>query len=147
MVVHSLFGLKIRSALSCMIVFDVLFCATLAYAHVVALWPEVIDGKVHVEAFLGNGAKIKNHTLVVIDKNGKKLLEGKTDEHGEFEFEPPVKDEMTILLDLDHGHGTEFTIEAKDFLPSAKPTEKKPTDAEKKQYPNSGKSQKTTWAM
>ena len=51
----------------------------LASAHSIILWAYVEKGKVYVEAFTQDGAKIKSAKLVVVDKAGKIILEGKTD--------------------------------------------------------------------
>ncbi|MDY6836639.1 MAG: hypothetical protein SWH78_01575 [Thermodesulfobacteriota bacterium] len=89
--------------------------AALAYAHAAVLWAYVENNHVYVEAFFMGGDKIKNGRLIVVDSNGKKLLEGKTDEEGKFDFAPPAMDDMTILLRLDKAHGSEFTIKKEDF--------------------------------
>lgn len=91
------------------------FLACAAYAHSVILWAYVENGEVYVEAFTPKGTKIKNAPLVVIDKTGKTLLEGKTDAEGKFQFVPPVKDEMTIVMVIDDAHKTDFKLMPEDF--------------------------------
>ncbi|NPA94252.1 MAG: carboxypeptidase regulatory-like domain-containing protein [Thermodesulfobacteria bacterium] len=97
-----------------------LLTATKVMAHSPVLWCYVEDGLVHVEAFFMGGAKIQNGTIYVVDKNGNKLLEGKTDKNGLFEFKPPVKDDMTIVLRLDAGHSAEFELTKQDFIDAEK---------------------------
>jgi hypothetical protein len=75
----------------------------------------VENDRVYVEAFFVGGDKVKNGRIVVVDAKGDKLLEGKTDGEGMFDFAPPIRDDMTILLLLDKAHGSEFKIEKKDF--------------------------------
>jgi nickel transport protein len=86
-----------------------------AFAHSVILWAYVEKGKVYVEAFTQDGSKIKSAKLVVVGKSGKILLEGKTDAEGKFNFDPPVKDEMTIVMILDDAHKKEFKLKPDDF--------------------------------
>ncbi|MDY6952547.1 MAG: hypothetical protein SWE60_13630 [Thermodesulfobacteriota bacterium] len=96
----------------------ILASAALAYAHAAVLWAYVEKNHVYVEAFFMGGNEIKNGRIVVVDAEGKKLLEGKTDAEGKFDFAPPVMDNMTILLRLDKAHGSEFKIKKEDFQQS-----------------------------
>ncbi len=95
------------------------FCGT-AFAHAPVLWCYVEGGKVHVEAFFSSGAKIQGGKIYVVDQSGKKLLEGTTDKQGNFEFTPPVKDDMTIVLRVDSGHTADFEITKQDFIDAEK---------------------------
>ncbi len=91
-----------------------------AFAHSPVLWCYVENGRVYVEAFFMGGAKIQNAKIYVVDKNGKKLLEGRTDKKGLFNFKPPIKDDMTILLRVDAGHNAEFKLTKQDFIDAEK---------------------------
>jgi len=94
--------------------------AASAYAHSVVLWCYVENNRVNVEAFFGGGVKkVQNGKVLVVDKNGKKLLEGVTDKKGLFSFDPPVQDDMTIVLEVDSGHQTTFDLTKQDFLDAA----------------------------
>ena len=93
----------------------ILFHFSIAPAHSVILWAYVEEGKVYVEAFTQDGTKIKDARLVVMDNSGKSLLEGKTDAEGKFNFDPPVKDEITIVLVIDDAHKADFKLVAEDF--------------------------------
>lgn len=93
----------------------VLAFAALAFAHAALLWAYVENNHVYVEAFFMGGNKIKNTRIVVVDDKGKKLIEGKTDEEGKFDFAPPIIDDMTILLLIDKAHRSEFKIKKEDF--------------------------------
>ena len=90
--------------------------AASAYAHAAVLWCYVENDRVYVEAFFMGGNKVQNGKIVVVDKDGKKLLEGTTDKEGLFNFVPPFKDEMTIFLKIDSGHGSDFKLTKEDFL-------------------------------
>jgi len=98
-------------------VFLFLALAVSAYAHSVVLWCYVEGDSVHVEAFFGGGQnKVQHGKILVVDKNGKTLLEGVTDVKGLFSFVPPVRDDMTIALKVDSGHQTSFDLTKQDFL-------------------------------
>ena len=86
-----------------------------ASSHAVVLWAYFEDGQVHVEAFTQKGSKIKDARLVIVDNKGKTLLEGKTDGEGKFQFVPPYKDDMTIVMVIDDAHKTDFKLLAEDF--------------------------------
>jgi nickel transport protein len=92
-----------------------LFLCFIASAHSVILWAYVERGEVYVEAFTQNGTKIKDAKLVVVDQSGNSLLEGRTNAEGKFNFDPPVKDEMTIVMVIDDAHKAEFKLMAEDF--------------------------------
>ena len=98
----------------------VISAAGLALAHSPVLWCYVENGTVYVEAFFSGGAKIQNAQIFVVDKDGQKLLEGRTSKEGLFEFDPPVKDDLTIVLRVDSGHSADFTITKQDFIDAEK---------------------------
>ena len=105
-----------RRRVCLVIVFMVLGTSAVAFSHSAVLWTYVENNHVYVEAFfMGGSTKVKNGRVVVVDANGKKLLEGKTDVEGKFDFVPPIIDDMTILLILDKAHGSEFKIKKQDF--------------------------------
>ena len=106
----------------------ILAAAAIALAHSVVLWAYVENNHVYVEAFFSDGARVINGRIVVLDAEGKKLLEGTTDEQGNFDFDPPIRDDMTILLLIDAGHRAEFKIKKSDFE-TADPESTPSTDA------------------
>jgi uncharacterized GH25 family protein len=91
------------------------FFAAVTFAHSIVLWAYFENGEVYVEAFTQKGTKIKAAQLVVVDKAGKTLLEGTTDDQGKFQFVPPIKDEMTIVMIADEAHQADFTLMPEDF--------------------------------
>lgn len=93
----------------------ILGTAATVFAHAATLWAYVEDDHVYVEAFYMGGTKIQGGRIIVIDSQGKKLLEGKTDTEGKFDFAPPIKSDMKILLLIDEGHSSEFEIKAEEF--------------------------------
>ncbi len=97
----------------------ILSIAVSAYAHATVLWCYVENNRVYVEAFFMGGKKVQEGKIYVLDQNGKKVLEGVTDKEGLFNFAPPSQDDMTIVLLIDTGHGTEFKLTKQDFLEAA----------------------------
>ena len=98
-----------------------LFCiSSLAYAHATILWCYVEKGRVYVEgSFMGSGRKVQNGTVIVVNDKGEKILEGKTNEEGKFDFAPPYQGDMTILLKVDESHDADFELTKQDFLDAA----------------------------
>jgi nickel transport protein len=95
---------------------------SLAHAHATVLWCYVENNQVYVEAFFMGGNKVQNGKIVVVDNNGKKILEGTTNKQGLFDFVPPNQDDMTIVLQIDTGHGADFKLTRQDFLDAAQET-------------------------
>jgi nickel transport protein len=92
-----------------------LVCTVTVFAHKAILWAEVKDNKVHVEAYFSGGGKVKNARIVVMNADKQQLLEGKTDANGQFNFTPPNRDDMTIVLIVDEGHQDEFELKAEEL--------------------------------
>ena len=99
--------------------FLVLAVAAVAWAHATILWCYVENHRVYVEAFFMGGNKVQNGKITVLDKEGNTLLEGVTDKEGLFNFKPPFEDDMTIVLEIDQGHGADFELTRQDFLDAA----------------------------
>lgn len=98
-------------------------------AHKVYLFAWVEGDTVYTESYFGSKKKIKGGLIKVFDFSDNKLLEGKTDENGEFSFKIPKKGDLQIVLEDTVGHRTEYSLKA-DELPripvgSASTTEKK----------------------
>ena len=89
----------------------VLFCVTdTAYAHKVMIFAWVEGDKIFTESKFGRGKKVKGGKILVYDLKGKNLLEGKTDDKGEFSFTVPEKTTLKIVLQAGMGHRAEWTV-------------------------------------
>lgn len=97
--------------------------ASSAFAHATTLWCYVEKNRVFVEAFFMGGKKAQNGNVIVVNNKGEKILEGKTDKEGKFDFEPPYQGDMTILLKIDQAHDADFELTKQDFLDAAAETE------------------------
>ena len=83
-----------------------------ALAHKVLLTAYVEGDTVFVEGGFSDGTPCKNAKVEVFDPSGKKLLEGKTNEDGEFIFKAPQKTDLKLVLNAGMGHRGEYTVPA-----------------------------------
>jgi len=91
----------------------VIFLATYskAYAHRVYFFAYADAGKVVAEGYFVDGRKAINSLVEVFDKSsGKKLLEGKTNNRGQFAFSPPKGTNLKLTIDAGMGHKAEFEL-------------------------------------
>ncbi|MCK4824296.1 hypothetical protein KA005_51565 [bacterium] len=81
-----------------------------ALAHKVMIFAWVEGDTVFTESKFSGGKKAINAQVEVFDKDGKKLLEGKTDNKGEFSFKIPKVTDLRIVLNAAMGHKAEWTV-------------------------------------
>ncbi|UCD71230.1 MAG: hypothetical protein JSW70_09560 [Syntrophobacterales bacterium] len=86
--------------------------ASHALAHRVILYAYVEGDRVFTESYFNDGKRCQNSRIEVLDMSGEKLLEGKTDNNGEFSFNPPKKTDLRIILTASMGHRDEYVIRA-----------------------------------
>jgi nickel transport protein len=84
-------------------------------AHKVTIFAWVEGDTVYTQSKFSGGKRAKNSTVVVYDKEGNQLLEGKTDEKGEFAFKVPKQTDLKIVLKASMGHLAEWTIPAEEI--------------------------------
>jgi nickel transport protein len=99
-----------------------------ALAHKVLLSAYVDGDDVFVESAFSDGTLCKDALIEVLDPSGKKLLEGKTDENGEFSFKPPQRTDLTLVLNAGMGHRAEYTVPAEE-LPEIAGARETPAEA------------------
>ena len=90
-------------------------CAVAAWAHKVTIFAWVEGDTVYTQSKFSGGRKAKGATVVVYDKEGNQLLEGKTDEKGQFSFKVPQRTELKVALKASMGHLAEWTIPAEEI--------------------------------
>jgi len=95
-----------------------LMIPSLAFAHKVNVFAYVEGNKVVAEGYFADGRKCMDSVVEVLDSQGNKLLEGKTDEEGRFAFEVPVRNDLLIRLNASTGHQAEYVVPASE-LPGA----------------------------
>ena len=91
-----------------------LIVSGIALAHDVAVWAEVVKGRVHVEAYFSDGSPVGDVPVEVSNADGKILLTGHTNAKGVFDFAPPAKVDLTITLSVGDGHNASARIKARD---------------------------------
>ena len=112
------------------------FVSVPALAHKVTIFAWVEGDTVHTQSKFSGGRRAQNSTVVVYDMDGNQLLEGKTDENGEFSFKIPKKTGLKVVLKASMGHMAEWTIpaeeitEAADVSASGEPEVSTDTDAQ-----------------
>lgn len=86
-----------------------------AWGHAAIVWAYVDQNLVQVEAFFPNNAKIQNATVLVVDEQGKTIMEGKTDSAGKFSYQPTSKKPQTIIIKAGESHVGDFELTAEDL--------------------------------
>lgn len=93
------------------LLFSICLCAQSANAHKVNIFAYAENGSVYAEGYFVDGSKCKNSLVEVVDnKTGEKLLEGKTDENGQFSFDIPHATSIKLILHAGTGHQNEYTL-------------------------------------
>ena len=90
--------------------------ASTVHAHRVYIFAWVEGDTVHTESYFGSKKKVVGGIIKVFDPSGHILLEGKTDDRGEFSFKIPRKTDLRLVLEATMGHRAEYLLET-DELP------------------------------
>jgi nickel transport protein len=98
-----------------------------ALAHKVMIFAWVEGDTVFTESKFSGGKKVLHAPVVIFDKDGKKLLEGKTDNKGEFSFKIPKVSDLRIVLNAAMGHKAEWTVPESEIREAGAIVEKKST--------------------
>jgi nickel transport protein len=85
------------------------------WAHKVNVFAWVEGDTVFVEGYFPGGKKSQDSLVEVFNPAGTKLLQGRTNEKGEFSFKIPERTDLTIVLTASMGHKNDFTVSAGDF--------------------------------
>ena len=103
-------------------IYAVLIAATLllpysgvVYAHKVNMFAYSEGADIYIEGYFSDGHKAQNSTVTVYDPDGKQLLQGTTDDNGQFSFPIPEKNDLRIVLNAGMGHRTEYVIKANEI--------------------------------
>ena len=108
-----------------------LVCLLLAYgqatAHGIRLFAYPEGGKLVGEGYFSGGKKAMNCPVLLKDKNGKLLLEGKTDHEGRFSLPiPQTEPPFLLILKAGEGHRAEYRLTAADMGADKSKTASKP---------------------
>ena len=88
------------------VIFNLVFIAVpeIARAHKVSIFAWVEGDTVYTLSKFSGGKKVKKGRIAVFDPEGKKLLDGLTDDQGEFAFKIPQKSALRVELVAGAGH-------------------------------------------
>ena len=106
--------------------------ASYTLAHRAVLFAYVEGDRVFTESYFSDGKRCQNSRIEVFDGFGTKLLEGKTDENGEFSFTPATKSDLKIVLTASMGHRDEYVIPAGELSGEGNIGKPEPRQSEKK---------------
>ncbi len=97
------------------------------YAHKIMVFAWTDGDTVFTQSKFSGGKKVNGQKIAVYDPKEKVLLEGKTDDKGEFSFNVPERTTLKIVLSAGAGHRAEWTVtrEAIEEMSGEKPA--KPT--------------------
>jgi len=87
-----------------------------ALAHKVIIFAWAEGDTIFTESKFSGGRRATGAQVLVFDREGKKLLEGKTDDRGEFSFKVPKLTDLRIVLDAGTGHRAEWSIPESEIL-------------------------------
>jgi len=112
-----------------------------ALAHKVSIFAWVEGDTVYTQSKFSKGKRVKNSSVIVFDSDGNKLLEGKTDDKGEFSFKIPKKTALKVVLKASMGHIAEWKIPVEEINPEAVSNNSKPESDLKDSYETSSRPQ------
>ncbi len=81
-----------------------------AWAHKVNMFAFAEGAEIYVEGYFSDGKRARNSAVKVYDSQDRLLVEGRTDDEGQFTFPIPVEDDLRISLDAGMGHRTEYRL-------------------------------------
>jgi nickel transport protein len=94
-------------------------------AHKVIIFAWVEGDTVFTESKFSGGRKAAGARILVFDRAGKQLLEGETNDKGEFSFKIPKLTDLRIALTAGMGHKGEWIIPESEIKEAGDVSEKK----------------------
>lgn len=95
--------------------------ASIAHAHKLNLFTYVEGDKVFVDGYFADGTKARNSSVTVRNGAREIVIEGTTDEEGQFSFKLATPSELHIVLNAGLGHQAEAGVAATEFGGAASP--------------------------
>ncbi|MBW2004774.1 MAG: hypothetical protein JRI72_09195 [Deltaproteobacteria bacterium] len=105
----------------------IIFTSLPVLAHKVIIFAWVEGDTVFTESKFSGGREATGAQVRVFDKEGTQLLEGKTDNKGEFSFKIPKITDLRIVLNAAMGHKAEWRIPESEIQEAGGVSEKKRT--------------------
>ena len=94
----------------------IMMVPSFALAHKVNIFAYVEGDTVYTESYFPDGKKVDSGLIEVYDSQGNKLLDGKTNKGGQFNFKVPKRGDLKIFINASMGHKNSYTLPA-DELP------------------------------
>ncbi|MBC8198748.1 MAG: hypothetical protein ISS67_05050 [Desulfobacterales bacterium] len=91
------------------------FSAAPAFAHKVTIFAWVEGDTIYTQSKFSKGRKAKGALVTVFDMEGNRLLEGTTNEKGEYSFKIPKKTGLRVVLKASMGHMAEWKIPVEEI--------------------------------
>ncbi|UCF73426.1 MAG: hypothetical protein JSW35_02930 [Deltaproteobacteria bacterium] len=98
-----------------------------AVAHRAIIFAWVEGDTVFTESKFSGGRRAMNAQVLVLDREGKQLLEGRTNDKGEFSFKIPKLTDLRIVVTAGTGHQGEWTIPESEIREAGAVLEEKTT--------------------
>lgn len=95
--------------------------ASVAHAHKLNLFTYVEGDKVFVDGYFADGTKARNSSVTVRNGAREIVIEGTTNEEGQFNFKLATPSDLHIVLNAGLGHQAEAVIAATEFGGTASP--------------------------
>ena len=118
----AVFSAAVLSGALCLL----LLFPTPGMAHRVNVFAWTEGGQVAVECGFSGGSNVRHGLITVFDAaTGAKLLEGRTDEQGNFRFDAPPQGRqhgLRIRVNAGEGHQNEWVLDAAELAATAQPT-------------------------
>lgn len=105
-----------------LIVFFIFVGHASAQAHKVTIFAWAEGDQVFTQSKFSGGKTVKNGKVEVFDAQGQKLMEGRTDDQGEFSFTVPKVADLNIVLTAGMGHQNSWQLSAVDLGAAAPAT-------------------------
>ncbi len=86
-----------------------------AGAHKVSIFAWAEGDTVYTESKFSGGKMVKDGKVEVLDSQGTHLLDGRTNDNGEFSFEVPKITDLTIVLSAGMGHQNSWKLSADEL--------------------------------
>ena len=113
-----------------------------ANAHNVTIFAWSEGETVHTESKFSGGKRVKGGKVEVFDGGGTLLLEGQTDDNGDFSFQTPKITDLKIVLTAGMGHQNSWLLSAAELAggesPAAPPASSTPPERQHPMQPESG---------
>jgi nickel transport protein len=104
--------------MSCWVLGLLVLLSSPAFAHRVNVFAWVEGDTVFVECKYPDGTKVHEGVIRVLDSAGKELLNGNTNDKGEFSFKVPKQDDLTVVLEAGMGHRADWPLSRQDLAPA-----------------------------